>query len=89
MAWLRFHFHFFPFFSADKSVRVWDVGTGDLVHTFRLPIGPAAEGALYAGAISPDARYLAVAGLPVGAGKHGILTYLISLSAARAERVMQ
>jgi WD40 repeat protein len=46
----------------DKTVRVWDVETGDIVRTIRgqSQIGP--EGKIYAAALSPDDRWLAVGG---------------------------
>src|SRR5205807_100973 len=39
---------------SDKTVRVWDVASGDVVRTIHLPAGPGDEGSLYAGALSPD-----------------------------------
>lgn len=49
--------------SDDKTVRLWDLDDQALNRTFRMksdPTGP--EGMLYAGAISSDGRYVAVAG---------------------------
>ncbi len=48
--------------SHDKTARVWDLRTGTLLRTLRLPIGPGNEGKVYAVAISPDGRTVAVAG---------------------------
>ena len=48
--------------SHDKTVRVWDLRTGTLLRTLRLPIGPGDEGRVYAVAISPDGRTVAVGG---------------------------
>ncbi len=50
----------------DKVVRVWDVGTGRMFRTIRGQIGDGHEGKLYAAALSPDNRYLAVAGWLAG-----------------------
>jgi len=48
--------------SDDKTARLFDVGTGRLVNTFRPPIGEGNEGKLFAVAISPDGSTLAVGG---------------------------
>ena len=39
--------------SDDKTVRVWDVETGETVRVLRGQIGPGGEGKLYAAALSP------------------------------------
>jgi len=46
----------------DKVIRVWDVDTGELNCTLRGQIGAELEGAIYAAALSPDGRMLAVGG---------------------------
>ncbi|MEP7243431.1 MAG: hypothetical protein ABI885_07060, partial [Gammaproteobacteria bacterium] len=48
--------------SEDKTVRVWRVSDGRLLDIFRVPAGVRAEGQLYALALSPDRKLLAVAG---------------------------
>jgi WD40 repeat protein len=48
--------------SDDKTVRVWDVETGKTVRLIRGQIGPGQEGKIYAMALSPDGRLLAVGG---------------------------
>jgi len=48
--------------SLDQTIRVWDVATGEAVRVLRPPIGPGGEGMLYAAALAPDGRTLAVAG---------------------------
>lgn len=48
--------------STDKTLRLWDVKTGNLIQTFRVPIGRGLEGQLYAGSISPDGEWIAGAG---------------------------
>src|ERR1022692_1611543 len=50
----------------DKVVRVWDVSTGQVARVLRGQIGEAHEGKLFAAALSPDNRYLAVAGYLTG-----------------------
>jgi WD40 repeat protein len=48
--------------SHDKAIRLWDVETGDLVKTIRGQIGDGPEGMLFAGALSPDGKILALGG---------------------------
>jgi WD40 repeat protein len=48
--------------SKDKTAKLWDAQTGELLHTFRIPIAQGDEGMLYAGAISPDGAIVALAG---------------------------
>lgn len=49
--------------SEDKTIRVWNVGTGDLKRTIR-PYSDmsSSEGNIYAAALSPDNNYLAIGG---------------------------
>lgn len=47
--------------SMDKTAKLWNVGTGKLLDTFRVPIGHL-DGSLYACAISPDGKTIALAG---------------------------
>ncbi len=44
----------------DKVVRIWDLETGETVRTLRGQIGAGHEGKIYAMALSPDERWLAV-----------------------------
>jgi len=46
----------------DKVVRVWDLKTGKTVRTLRGQIGAGPEGKIFAMALSPDQRWLAVGG---------------------------
>ncbi len=48
--------------SDDKTLRIWDTQNGELLRTERGHIGDGSEGKLYAIALSPDERYLAVGG---------------------------
>lgn len=47
----------------DKTIRFWDVETGEPLRVLRPPIGPGLEGKLYTAALSPDGRLLAVGGV--------------------------
>jgi WD40 repeat protein/Tfp pilus assembly protein PilF len=75
--------------SLDKTVRVWDVASGETVRIFHLPSGPGPEGALYTLALSPDGRTVATAGYPVGKGKYGVMIYLIGLESGQVEKVFK
>jgi WD40 repeat protein len=46
--------------SHDKTARVWDVETGEVVRVLRGQIGEGMEGSILAAALSPDDRFLAV-----------------------------
>ncbi len=46
--------------SADKTVRLWSLPDMQLVRVFRMPIGAGFNGRIYALAMSPDGRTLAV-----------------------------
>lgn len=48
--------------SEDKTARVWDLATGQLLQTLRPPIGPGNDGKLFAAAITPDGSIVAVGG---------------------------
>ena len=48
--------------SDDKTVRLWSLPEGRLLRTLRWPIAPGAFGKVYATAVSPDGRYVAIGG---------------------------
>lgn len=70
--------------SDDKTIRVWDIASGEPVRTIRPPIGQGPEGMIYCLAISPDGRLLAAAGYTWTGGPN--LIYLISLADDRIVR---
>src|SRR5262245_47814024 len=54
----------------DKSVLFWDLQSGTVAETARAQIGPGEYGRIHALAVSPDAKWLAVAGFM--APGHGV-----------------
>lgn len=48
--------------SHDKTARAWDLRSGQLVLVLRVPVGDDDEGKLYAVALSPDGRLVALGG---------------------------
>ena len=46
----------------DKTARLWDAKSGELIKIFRSPIDTGNEGRIYSCALSPDGRTLAVGG---------------------------
>ena len=73
---------------SDKTVRIWDVDVGETVAMLHAPVGPADEGTLFAAALSPEGRQLAVGGIPVGAGKFGMPILVIDLSTGRVAKTL-
>ncbi|HKI19610.1 MAG TPA: hypothetical protein VKA15_17115, partial [Isosphaeraceae bacterium] len=73
--------------SWDKTIRFWDVASGEPIRMLRPPIGPGNEGKLYAAALSPDGRTLAVGGYGLEDAVGWI--YLISTITGWVERVLK
>lgn len=48
--------------SEDKTIRIWDLATGKTVRTIRGESTPGIQGKIYAMALSPDGKWLAVGG---------------------------
>ncbi|MBI1778763.1 MAG: caspase family protein [Proteobacteria bacterium] len=48
--------------SDDKTARLWDAATGELLSVLRVPLAEGLEGALYSVALSPDGTRLLAAG---------------------------
>jgi WD40 repeat protein len=51
--------------SEDKTIRIWSTKTGEQTKKFESQIGDGYEGMLYASALSPDGKLLAVGGYQV------------------------
>jgi len=73
--------------SKDKTIRIWSVATGEPLRTLRLPIGAGRKGTLYAAALSPDGRTLAVGGIGPVANQFPI--YLINYETGHVERILK
>lgn len=73
--------------SKDKTIRVWDVASGETLQVLRPPVGRGREGTLYGLALSPDGRRLAVGGL--GPQTDDCWVYLLSFPEGRIERVLK
>ncbi len=73
--------------SKDKTIRVWDVQTGEMLRVLRPPVGRGREGVIYAADLSPDGRSLAVGGVGLRDGEASIL--LIDWKADRIKRVLR
>ena len=71
--------------SDDKTVRFWDVASGQTSRIFRPPIGAGSEGMVYAGALSPKGETLAVAGYAPGSENP---VYLIDVTEERITRLL-
>lgn len=72
--------------SEDKTARLWELQTGRLLHTYRPPIGVGDEGKLYAGALSPDGRWVAVGGLTGYEWDKAVTVYLFDRASGRLQQ---
>src|SRR5687768_1549028 len=59
--------------SEDKTIRLWNASTGEMVRKFESQIGDGYEGVLYASDLSPDGKLLAVAGDKVSTEKENYI----------------
>ncbi len=55
--------------SRDKTIRVWDVQSGEMLRVLRPPVGRGREGAIFGADLSPDGRTLAVGGVGLRDGE--------------------
>ncbi len=70
----------------DKTARVWDVFSGQLLKVLRPPQGPGDEGKLYAVALSPDGAVVAAAGLTTLGSQYGNTVYVFDRSSGHMQR---
>ena len=62
--------------SDDKTVRIWGLPEGRLIHTLRPPIGPGENGKIQATTMAPDGSWIAVG------GRDGVV-YIFHVATAR------
>lgn len=62
--------------SEDKTVRVWNAATGEMLKKFESQIGDGSNGMLYASAISPDGNLLAAAGYTITPDNQGFIVII-------------
>nr|MCU0357733.1 hypothetical protein [Cyclobacteriaceae bacterium] len=70
--------------SEDKSIRLWNAGTGELMKKFETMIGDGFEGMLYASALSPNGKLLAVAGYQVSSEQQN---YIVIIDIDKGQQV--
>jgi WD40 repeat protein len=74
--------------SLDKTIRVWDLATGQTSRVLRPPSTTGDPGNLLAAALSPDGKVLAVSGVVLHGQQTAHQIHLIRLSDALIERTL-
>src|SRR4051812_20359425 len=59
--------------SEDKTIRIWNAESGEMIKKFESQVGDGPEGMFYTSAISPDGKLLAVSGYPVSSEKQNYI----------------
>jgi WD40 repeat protein len=74
--------------SDDKTARVWDMQSGKLLQILRPPIGDFQEGKLFAVAISPDGKTVAVGGFTGANGSGNYPIYIFERASGTIRKVI-
>ena len=72
--------------STDKTAKIWELSTGRLLRTIRVPIASGHEGKVNAVALSPDGRTLAVAGWTGLEENDGKFIYIFDVETGNLKR---
>ena len=72
--------------SEDKTARIWDIATGELLRVLHPPLGVGHEGKLFSAAISPDGNTVAVGGQTGYEWDKTISIYLFDRASGRIVR---
>lgn len=75
--------------STDKTVRVWDIVTGETVRVFRLAIGPGLVGSIQGMAVSPDGQTVAAGGIDTGLSKPGAAILLLDMQTGKVLKTLK
>jgi WD40 repeat protein len=80
--------HFFVSVSADKTLRIWQLPSGRLRKTIRVPIAAGSEGELSAVAVSPEGEMIAASGSTgkTWARDQGYFIYLFDTATGKMRR---
>lgn len=73
----------------DKTVRLWDLATGESLRVLHPPVGPGVKGYLYCVAVSPDSKLLAIGGYRALTPLYDHRIHLISLDDERIVRSLK
>lgn len=72
----------------DKTIRIWDVESGEPVRVLRPPTGEGTAGSLFAASVSPDSRLVAVGGSPPQAEQNGFPIFILALDDGKSRLVL-
>lgn len=74
--------------SDDRTARLWDAASGDLLKILRVPIGKTDEGKLNGCALSPDGKTIAVGGF-TGSWENADCIYIIDAATSQILKVLR
>lgn len=74
--------------SHDKTVRIWELQTGRLLRTLRVPVGEGNVGNIYSVAMSPDGAFVAAGGW-TGSSSENDNIYIYASQTGELKQVIQ